>query len=405
MVAMTEDQAESFGIGAEIRRHRKRKQITLAVLAERAGLTKGYLSKIENGAVPIEKRSTLTKIAKGLDLSLADLGAQHLLADPAGSAAQDSLPEIRFALLASSLDEQVTAPGRPIEELSSETTELAELRQACKYVEVGKRLPALITDLHAVASAGGNDRPEALRSIVQAAQVTALFVKNLGSVDLAWVAAERGHDAATRLEDPLWIAASEFARTQALVGLGAYQRAEQLAKKAAAMLRTDSPEALEVYGTSVLTAAFCASVLNNSDPRSAVAEAADIARHAPGANAFFLAFSKANVSLWELSMLLELDDHVGAAEVASGVNIVDIPAQSRKTAFLIDQARALYGLRGRDSEVVKLLRRAEKLGPSRTRHNTWAQEIVAEMFGRARRDAGGEDLRGLADRMGMLRTL
>src|SRR5689334_6578356 len=85
---MTEDKAESLGIGAEIRRHRKRKGITLEALAERAHLTKGYLSKIENGAVPIEKRSTLTKIAKGLGLSLADLGAQHFLADPAGSAAQ-----------------------------------------------------------------------------------------------------------------------------------------------------------------------------------------------------------------------------------------------------------------------------------------------------------------------------
>jgi hypothetical protein len=106
-----------------------------------------------------------------------------------------------------------------------------------------------------------------------------------------------------------------------------------------------------------------------------------------------------------MSILLELDDAVGAAEIAAAVNIRDIPAKSRKVAFLIDHARALHALRGRDNDVVKLLRQAEKLGPARTHHNIWAREIVAEMFGRARRDAGGRELRGLADRMGMLHAV
>jgi hypothetical protein len=55
--------------------------------------------------------------------------------------------------------------------------------------------------------------------------------------------------------------------------------------------------------------------------------------------------------------------------------------------------------------VTYLLRQAEKLGATRTRHNLWAREIVSEMVLRARRDAGGLELRGLADRMGMLSTL
>jgi transcriptional regulator with XRE-family HTH domain len=401
----TEVDAETYGIGQEIRRIRKWRQLSLEALAGRAGLTKGYLSKIENGHVAMDRRSTLNRIAEALNVSLADLGAEHFLSDQGNAEAQGSIPDIRFALLASSLDDKDTDSTRPIDVLSSETTKLAEWRQACRYTDVGKALPTLITDLHAVAAGGGTDRPEALRSIVQAAQVTTLFVKNLGAVDLAWVAAERGHEAALRLDDPLWIAASEFARTQALVGLGAYQRADSIARKAAELLRTDSPEALEVYGTSILTSAFCASVMNNDDPRAAVSEAIDVARHAPGTNAFFLAFSQANVDLWQMSILLELDDAVAAAEIAATVNLNDIPAKSRKVAFLIDHARALHAIRGRDSDVLKLLRQAEKLGPTRTHHNIWAREIVGEMFGRARRDAGGRELRGLVDRMGMLHAV
>lgn len=48
-----------------------------------------------------------------------------------------------------------------------------------------------------------------------------------------------------------------------------------------------------------------------------------------------------------------------------------------------------------------MLRKADKLGPTRTRANVWAREIVTELLLRARRDAGGAELRTLADRMGL----
>lgn len=397
--------AEMISVGSEIRRHRKRRKMTLEALAGQAGLTKGYLSKIENGHAIIDRRSTLARIAAALRVTVPDLGGAYYIGDHVDSEAHGTIPDIRFSLLATSLDDADAPAGRSIDELSAETARLAEWRQACRYAEVGSALPALLTDLHAVAAGGGNDRPEALRSLVQATQVTTLLVKSLGAVDLAWVAAERGHDAAVSLGDPLWIAASEFARTQALVGLGAYQRADAIARKAADMLRTETTEQLEVYGTSVLTAAFCSGVLGTDDPDAAIGEAADISTRTEGTNAFYLAFSPTNVDLWRISIALEADDAVKAAEVASGVRLNNIPARSRKVAFLIDHARALHTLRGRDNDVVQLLRKAEKLGPARTHHNVWAREIVTELLARSRRDAGGIELRFLADRMGLLHAV
>jgi transcriptional regulator with XRE-family HTH domain len=395
--------SDSLGIGAEIRRLRRWRGMTLEALAGQAGISKGYLSKIENGHAALDRRSTLAAIARGLRVSLADLGAEHVLADHEDHDADAAIPAIRFALLATSLDDADHRAGRSADELAIETDRLATARQACRYSEVGRALPALLTDLHATAAlAHGAERDTALRSLVQAAQVTTLLVKNMGAVDLAWVAAERGHQAATRLADPLWVAASEFARTQALIGLGAYSRAEALARKALTLLRTDSESALEVYGTSILTAGFCASVTGSDNPTAAIMEAEEIARRTEGINAFFLAFSPTNVDLWRISIALECDDPVHAADVANGVNIDKIPMKSRKAAFLIDHARALHALRGRDTDVVHLLRQADRLGPTRTRHNIWVREIVAELVQRARRDAGGRELRGLADRMGLL---
>lgn len=404
---MDDMETDSLGIGQEIRRIRRMRGLSLEVVAHRAEFTKGYLSRIENGTAPVERRSTLTKIARALECSVADFGVKHVLIDPADteSEAQGALPAIRHALIATSLDDGDEPASRSIAELADETRTLAEWRQACRYVEVGRALPALLTDLHAIAAQGGDDRSEALRSIVQAAQVTTLLVKNLGAVDLAWVAAERGHEAAVHLGEPLWIAASEFARTQALVGLGAYQRADTLARKAAALLDTKTPESIEVYGTSILTAAFNSGVMGTDDPEAGIAEAAELAAHTPGTNAFFLAFSRTNVDLWRISIALEADDAVRAAEVAARVRLGNIPARSRQVAFLIDHARALHKLRGHDADVLDLLRQAHKLGPSRTSHSIWAREIVGEMMGRARRDAGGRDLRSLADRMGMLQAI
>lgn len=380
--------------------------MTLDALAGHTGLGKGYLSKIENGLVVVDRWATLAKIAAALRVSTVELGEPHSLTDRVCLDARGTLPEIRAALLATSLDEQVTGTKRTIDELSEETAKVAAWRQDCHYAEAGRALPRLLTDLHAMAAAGGADRPRALHSIVQATQVAALLAHLLGAADLAWIAADRGHEAAVRLDDPLLVAVAEFARAQVLIGLGSFGHASLLARQAVELLqpRLDSEAAVEVYGTMLLVTGLCAGMLGTGDPGEAVGEAAAVARRTSGSNAFFLAFSSLNVELWRITIALEAGDPVLAAEVATQLRPADVPFRSRRNALLIDQARALHALRNRDSDVVDLLVKAEKLAPIRTRRNVWAREIAAEVLQRARRDAGGPDLHALADRMGLGRA-
>ncbi|MFC0628240.1 helix-turn-helix domain-containing protein [Kribbella deserti] len=391
-------------IGQEIRRLRKWRNLTLEQLAGQSGLSKGYLSKIENGNATLDKRTTMKAIADALRVSLADLVGDHFLTEQSDGEVMASVPDIRLALLSTGLDSAGEAPQRTMLDLSAETQRVAELRQLCRDMEVGRALPGLITDLHFTATADGANKADALRSIVQATHTATLFLKSLGAVDLAWVAADRGHQAAVILDDPLYVAASEFARSQALIGLGAYQRADRLAMHAAELLRPTTEADFEIYGTSVITTAFTAQ-LRGDDPEEAIREAQAAAARTSGTNAFWMNFSRTNVNQWRMSIALEADDPVKAAEVAKEIRLSDIPAKSRQVAFLIDHARALHALRGHDAEVVKLLRRADKLGPTRTRNNVWAREMVSELLLRARRDAGGADLRTLADRMGLLSSL
>lgn len=59
-------------LGKRIQQHRVDKGLTLQELAERTGLTKGYLSKIENSekAPPV---STLINLAKALNVSMSEI--------------------------------------------------------------------------------------------------------------------------------------------------------------------------------------------------------------------------------------------------------------------------------------------------------------------------------------------
>jgi transcriptional regulator with XRE-family HTH domain len=58
-------------IGGKIKALRSEKQLTLPALADKAGLSKGLLSKIENSADANPSLDTLYKIAESLDVSLA----------------------------------------------------------------------------------------------------------------------------------------------------------------------------------------------------------------------------------------------------------------------------------------------------------------------------------------------
>lgn len=394
-------------IGANIRARRKALNLNQEQLAGLTGYTKGYVSKVENGHAAVDLRSTLVKFANGLRCSVADLTGSFVpTTDTATNAATGSIPDIQFALVSSSLSEPRAKAQRTMDELGVETTRLAELRQACKYERVGNALPALLTDLHAVAAGGrGHDRVEALRSVVIATQVTTLFVKNLGHPLLGYLAAQRGCEAATLLDDPLWMAVAEFAHSQALIGMGVYDQAEERSRRAKNLVNTDSDAALQVYATSILSIGFCQVTQRTGTAAAAIEEARGLAQRVKNPNKFFLGFDQSNVDLWDISQALEAEDPVYAADVAKSLDPESILLRSRRAAFFIDHARALFALRPSDPTVVELLRRAEKLAPVRTRKNVFAREIVGDIFERARRDAGGTHLLGLADRMGLVRAV
>lgn len=389
-------------IGNRLRAYRERRGLSLRVCAELAGLSKSFLSDIENGRRRLERRSHISALAGVLRISVNELiGQQFPPDDPTSSAAHGAIAAVRLALVGSDLDAMDHAPVRPMEELDRLTGRVLDLRQACEYEEVGRILPGLITDLHAIAGAGGADSQRALRSIVLVAQVAVLWLKNLNAADLAWIAADRGRQAALRVEDPLWSAVAAFSVAQGLLSLGANTGAAQTAEAASAAVPRDTKEGLQVYGMQCLTAAFSAVASGRrGDADAPLAEAREVANRTGECNAFWLAFGPVNVNLWQVSIAVEAGEAGRAVEIGSRIDPRSIRVRSRRSSYYVDLGRAFAQTRRRDDALHALLE-AESLAPVRVRNNPFAREIVSDMVRRAQISAGGTELRGMAHRMGV----
>lgn len=95
-------------VGERIRRYRLERKLTLTQLAEKATVSKGYLSALENN--PKARRpsaETLYGIARALGVTMSDLLGRKLLSDPSTQipeglrefAEQENLPEADVRML------------------------------------------------------------------------------------------------------------------------------------------------------------------------------------------------------------------------------------------------------------------------------------------------------------------
>jgi len=60
-------------IGEVVRRWREHRGLSVTQLAERAGLSKGYISEVEHGRIARPRDAQLAKLAAALELSIWDL--------------------------------------------------------------------------------------------------------------------------------------------------------------------------------------------------------------------------------------------------------------------------------------------------------------------------------------------
>lgn len=111
---------KASAIGARARKIRRRRGLSLEVVAGLTGIGKQYLSMLELGQRGFNRRGLLEELASALGCSVADLtGQPYLPPDRASADALATLPAVSIALHECSLTDVPDVHARPVEQLAA----------------------------------------------------------------------------------------------------------------------------------------------------------------------------------------------------------------------------------------------------------------------------------------------
>jgi transcriptional regulator with XRE-family HTH domain len=397
-------------IGARLRVLRRWRGMTQTELAGLAGMAPTLISMIENGRRPLDRRSQIAALAGALRVSETDLvGGPHLSADHQQSDAHAAIPAIREALQTNRLSSPAASRARPLTEVAAELHSRAVPMQAnADYTNLGPILPALLDELHwhAAQPSDEQSRQLALQSLIEGCIVAGLTARDLGYLDLAYVAMLRAQEAANLLGDPVQQGKVECLRIWTLPRERSWDRRLSAAETAANILEphAQDPLGIQVLGILTLQAALSAAVVQRPQATDHwLGEARGLAERVPDdVEGNWQAFSKTNVQLWNVAISVERG--TGGRPVLDLAGCVDqskITRRTRYANFLSDVGRGLARESRTRHEAVAWLRRAENAAPQLIRNHPPTRETVGYLLNRPRTDSTSRELRGMAARMGV----
>ncbi|QXJ21682.1 helix-turn-helix transcriptional regulator [Actinomadura graeca] len=396
-------------IGVRLRALRRWRGMSMQALADLAGLSQGFLSKVENGKVALDRRSHIAALATALKVSEVDLvGGPHLTPDPVQSAPHAAVPALRAAIQTNWIGDAAVERARSLAELLAEIRSLDAVFHSCDYLALGARLPSVIDELHWHIAEPVDEATErgALTALVEAYMYATFRTKDLGYADLAHQAASRAMEAARLTGDPVTVGKAAYLRVQTMPRESSWSRAQVTAERAAGVLEPHATEplGLQVLGMLSLSAAMASAVQHKTAAAEGwMGEARTLAARVPDDPENWSAFSATNVGVWDVAIGVEVGQSGGAVlRLAEAVDEETISVRrSRHAAFLADVGRGLARDPGCQREATGWLRRAEAVAPQRIRNSTAVHETVGVMLAQAKAAAVGRELRGMAARMGV----
>jgi transcriptional regulator with XRE-family HTH domain len=392
------DAEDASAIGARARKIRRRRGLSLDVVAGLAGISKSYLGMLEHGQRGFNRRGLLEDLAAALGCSVADLtGQPYLPPDRTTADAMATVPGIELAIHDCTLADVPDIPARPLAEL----VKLARLANTycdeTRYGLAGQDVSAVLSELHVHAATGDSDTKRvALAALVETCIAASGMVRALGHGALATAVARRGYDAAEQLGDPGLSGFASMQRASALIRLGARHRAAAVLGDALAAVESSAdPTAADNRPAQAAGMLHLASAqLSSREGRSGDADAhltqaAELADATGECNDLNYHFGSANVAAWSVSIGVELERGPNAAErVTADVPqlVAALASADRRSGLHLDIARGWAQAGGdRDAEAIRCLDAADRIAPARTRNDPIARDLVLTLDRRARR--------------------
>ncbi|MGH4018851.1 MAG: helix-turn-helix domain-containing protein [Pseudonocardiaceae bacterium] len=391
------DVEEAVTIGQRLRRIRVARDKTQKVIADRAGISDGYLSLLESGKRPLDSLKLIKDLAYALEIAPSELTSIPIPA-PGNGHTDSAVEAVRHALTA--VDHG--RPGGqvlPVEELRGRASRLQDMRRRCQFAEVADDLPGLIRDLH-TSIAAGRDVANLLELVVSVhVHVTRQWLKDAGaSLELRSRATALARDMAREHGEVIPLGVATFATARALLAGGMFDLAR--AELDSVTLPAVTPETVGLVGGLMVRHALVAEADKRpgdvAAPMEAAAELAQRFGETGDGDLLGFEFGPTEVALARMSLALEAGEPDRAISIAAGVQPQRLPSATRQAAYWVDFGRAAARLRGRRDDAVRAFLTAEDLFPVRVYRNPFARDAIAGLVERSRQDAVGRDLRRLA---------
>ncbi len=406
---------EAQAIGTRARMVRRRRGLSLDVVAGLAGISTPYLSMLERGQRGFNRRGLLEDLAGALRCSVVDLtGQPYPAADQESVEALASLQDIRLALNDYALDERPTASPRPLEALVSETDNASAHRDHARYNSASHNLRSVLLDLQShVHARKSTDRQTALAALVDAWMIAAAVAKNFGYIDLSLAATHRGHDYAELHGGPGVLSFARWYLALGLMRLSARNRAAAMLTQAisdfspSVQLATSDTTVAQMVGLMHLTSAQTAARSGSSDDAHGHLDEADrIAQRVGERNALRRHFGPTNIAAWRLAVGIELGEGAGAYVDATSlpINVQALGSSERTSALHLDFSRALAQEGDqRDWNAIRHLDAADRIAPQLIRPDPIARDLLTTLDRRAKRRVW--ELDSLRNRFGVGRPV
>ena len=391
------DVEEAQAIGARARMIRRRRGLSLEVVAGLAGISGGYLSMLETGQRGFNRRGLLEDLAAALGCSVADLtGQPYLPADRNSAEVLASLPAIRLVLNDFGPMDVPDLTPRRSEELASLAERASGHCGQANYSLAGHGVADLLAESQASAlTVAAEERDRAFTAAVTACFVAGVVSSRAGNIDLAATAARRGYDLAQQQDNPALLGFARWYWACELTTMGARTRADAVLSEGiddltpAVMLSRAGPLAAELAGMMHLQQARAAARQQRTDDaHTHLNEAAQLAARVGERNGMQLHFGPTNVAAWRVSIGVELAEGARVYEEATAtpIDIDALGSRERSSSMHFDLARVLAQEGGaRDGEAIRHLDTADRIAPQRIRSDPIARNLVMTLERRARR--------------------
>ncbi|UGT70600.1 helix-turn-helix transcriptional regulator [Nocardia gipuzkoensis] len=393
---------DESSIGVRIRQFRG-KALTQRQLADQAGVSVDLVRKLEQGGRQTASIASLQKIARALDVDIADLiGKRHGVP----SANPDAgIVAIRRALT-------------PVDDLLGETKEEAAVslddgRRAVEYAWgaywsgryelLTSILPPGLTQLRAtVHSARNGSVAPANELLARMYWVTGCTLVHLGQTDPAFLAIREALAAAELGNDPLLLATIRGSVAWQLLIQGRYDESRGVALNAAATLEPSgevTPSHLSAYGSLVLQGATAAGRAQDvHDALSLVETASEVAlRIGADRQDYETYFGPSQVVMQTVDVNVSSERYPEALAAAKDMPVNGSLPQASRARHLADTAVALTRT-GRHQRALDALLTAERVGGADwLKYQTLPRHIVTELLDHDRK----VPLRAFARRIGV----